>query len=44
MVRKLGFCIVLLGLVVSPVTAQTDTVIVRPKEIDEVLVNPEVMP
>jgi hypothetical protein len=40
MVRKLGFCIILLGLVVSPGAAQTETVIVRPKAIDEVLVNP----
>ena len=40
MVHKLWFCISLLWLTVSPAAAQTETVIVRPKAIDEVLVNP----
>jgi hypothetical protein len=40
MVRKLWFCIPLLWLTLATGAAQTETVIVRPKVIDEVLVNP----
>ncbi|MGO8732054.1 MAG: DUF4832 domain-containing protein [Terriglobia bacterium] len=40
MVRKLWFCIPLLWLTLATGAAQTETVIVRPKAIDEVLVNP----
>jgi len=38
--RKLYFCFISLLLMASPAAAQTETVIVRPKATDEVLVNP----
>jgi hypothetical protein len=40
MIRKLCFLILSLPFLLSSVAAQTETVIVRPKETDEVLVNP----
>jgi len=40
MARKLVFCTFLCWLMLSPAAAQTETVIVRPKPLDEVLVNP----
>jgi hypothetical protein len=40
MIRRLCFSILTLSLLLSTAAAQTETIIVRPKEIDEVLVNP----